>query len=95
MMIPFLSLALIALSSPAPAPSPQENRDVRPQYVFDRGIYPDTAKDGEPVCLKIRSYIFERNDGAAPKLVRETTCWSGKPRLHQAKTPKARLIPAN
>lgn len=47
------------------------------------------------VCLKMRVYWFERNDGSAPKLVRETTCSTARPYAKKASAPKARLIPAN
>jgi hypothetical protein len=50
---------------------------------------------GSPVCLKLRMYIFERNDDAAPKLVRETTCSTARPQLQRSKMPKVRLVPAN
>jgi hypothetical protein len=65
-------------------------------------IHPESAtisaKDLEParsgICYKIRAYIFERQDDAAPKFVRETTCPPVRPRLNRSEMPKARVIPA-
>jgi hypothetical protein len=65
-------------------------------------IHPESAtipaKDLEQprseVCYKIRAYIFERQDDAAPKFVRETTCPPARPRLNRSEMPKARPIPA-
>ena len=50
---------------------------------------------GQPICYKMRTYVFERNDGDAPKLVRETTCGPARPHVNRSKAPKVRLVPAN
>jgi hypothetical protein len=55
----------------------------------------DVLQRRSDVCYKIRAYIFERNDGAAPTLVRETTCPPARPHLNRSEMPKARVVPAN
>jgi hypothetical protein len=47
------------------------------------------------VCFAIRSYVFERQDGKAPVLVRTTTCTPASTiqRRQVANPPKARLVP--
>ncbi len=54
----------------------------------------DLPGDRPGICYKIRAYIFERSDDAAPKLVGETTCPAVRPRLNRSQMPKARVIPA-
>jgi hypothetical protein len=88
MIVPFLSLALLALASPAPSWQIASSQ-------VQSSIYSGAPDSGHAVCFKMRSYIFERNDDAAPKLVRETTCSSVRPRLNRSKMPKARIVPAN
>lgn len=55
----------------------------------------DVLQRRSGICYKIRAYIFERNDDAAPTLVRETTCPPVRPRLNRSEMPKARVIPAH
>ncbi len=58
--------------------------------------YPLDSQTGNDVCFKLRVYLFQRYDDAAPTFVRETTCTTARPYLHRTrKAPKARLIPAN
>jgi hypothetical protein len=89
--------ALFALAVPSsePVQRPETSKD---NQVIEFNQYPialPQTDSGPSVCLKLRMYIFERNDGDAPKFVRETTCGPVRPRLRQSKFPKARLIPAN
>jgi len=84
----FLPFAFLALASS----SPQMPASTTPtSFEFTTGA----ADSGPAVCYKMRSYIFARNDDAAPKLVRETTCSTARPRLNRSKMPKARIVPAN
>jgi hypothetical protein len=93
MISSFLSLAFLAITFPAVAPQPVSNDSVHAQNpIVTQADLPDSQS---PVCYKIRSYIFERNDDAAPKLVRETTCSNARPHLNRSKTPQARIVPAN
>lgn len=84
----FLPLAFLALASS----SPQTPASTAPTSL---GYTAGAADSGPAVCYKMRSYIFARNDDAAPKLVRETTCSTARPRLNRSKLPKARIVPAN
>jgi hypothetical protein len=43
---------------------------------MDRIALPPLAFDAS-TCFTIRSYVFHRNDGQAPKLVNTTTCTPG------------------
>lgn len=47
------------------------------------------------LCFAIRSYVFERQDGNAPVLVRTSTCTPASTiqRRQVADPPKARLVP--
>ena len=49
----------------------------------------------QTLCLKIRSYIFERRDGEAPRLVGMTTCTpSTKFTTKRAESPQWGVYPA-
>lgn len=89
--------AIVALGAFAAPASPNATTVSQPLTSMNDpiAISPSSAGSGAPVCLKLRMYIFERNDDAAPKLVRETTCSTARPQLQRSKTPKAKLIPAN
>jgi hypothetical protein len=47
------------------------------------------------LCFAIRSYVFERQDGNAPVLVRTSTCTPASTiqRRQVANPPPARLVP--
>ena len=96
-MLHALLLPTFLLITSAFQPPAQSAPDApSPQQTFDPiAVNTDSSQNGNPVCLKMRVYLFERNDGDAPKLVRETTCTTVRPYLHKTKAPKARLIPAN
>lgn len=86
-----LPVAFLALAAPAnsaqfanPAPVLQDNIVLNPAV----------GDPGAKVCLKLRVYQFERNDGQAPRLVRETTCTTVRPFLKRTEMPKAKFVPA-
>ncbi len=85
----FLPLAFLALASSSSPQTPAITRQASLEFTTG------AADSGPAVCYKMRSYIFARNDDAAPKLVRETTCSTARPRLNRSKSPKARIVPAN
>jgi hypothetical protein len=90
----FFALALSPSQSFQGPPTSKDNKVV--EFKQDPIALPEmTPNSGTAVCLKMRMFIFERSDDAAPKFVRETTCGPMRPRLHQSKQPKARLVPAN
>lgn len=92
MISSFVLPAVLALTLPVTSPKNTNTPILYPTQISDAA----TAHDREPaVCYKMRTYIFERNDGDAPKFVRETSCGPERPRMNRSKTPKARLIPAN
>jgi hypothetical protein len=97
MISSFLLPAVLALGATATPASPNTNAVSQPLPATNDpiAISQQSADAGAEVCLKLRMYIFERNDGAAPKLVRETTCSTARPQLQRSKMPKAKLIPAN
>lgn len=89
LMLPLAALVLIG--------GPQEQNPAVPAAPVSNESMTLTRTAGDaagPVCYKMRTYIFERNDGAAPKLVRETTCPPVHPRVSRSNTT-ARIIPAN
>ena len=101
----FLPVLLLALSQPAETPqTAQAQPDSSAIRVFsvqsgdkDRQEAPspfdDMAQTGTDVktCFTMRSYYFQRQDDAAPKPVRMTTCESS----HKVQQKKAKLVPAN
>ncbi len=87
LILPFAALALIG-----PAPNPNAAAQPAPATNDPMQITQNLSNSAAPVCYKIRAYIFERNDGAAPRLARETTCPPVHPKLNRA---KAKLVPAN
>lgn len=94
MFSPLLLPAVLALATPSaqvavPAASPFTPTGDR------IAITQSVADSAQPICYKMRTYIFERNDDAAPKFVRETTCGPARPRLNRSRMPKVRLVPAN
>lgn len=93
-MLHILPLALLAL---LPVNPPPGDAAIQPAPATgDPIVFTQTARNADQsICYKIRAFIFERNDGAAPKLVRETTCPRAKPRMERSKTPQPRMIPAN
>lgn len=90
-LVPALIAVALANSVPAQPASPSHSQ-MQPDA--DPMIVRTNPNEGVPVCLKLRVYHFERNDGAAPKFVRETTCSTVRPYLHKTRAPKARLVPA-
>ena len=87
----FLAAVLPANQAPT-----QSQRQSASQMLTDPIAVQTEIPDGSaPVCLKMRVYQFERNDGDAPRLVRETTCTTLRPFAKKAKAPHARIIPAN
>lgn len=56
----------------------------------------DQVQSENNTCFAIRSYIFKREDGQAPELVRTVTCTPART-LQERRIghPRARLIPAN
>lgn len=95
-----LPLALLAFTAPA-TPAPQTTDSSQPTEAIqgpepagDSIFLSPSTGNSAPVCLKLRVYLFERNDGEAPKLVGEKTCTTTRPELKRSKMPKARLIPA-
>ncbi len=91
----FLAPALVVLASASPAPiASQPQPAASPTQVSDFTLRSGSA-ERDSICYKMRTYIFERNDGDAPRLVRETTCPPVKPKLNHSRLPKARIIPAD
>jgi hypothetical protein len=90
-----LPIAFLVTIPSQPSTQRAQNQNPANQNFDSIALYPDASQSGTPVCLKMRVYYFERNDGDAPRFVRETTCSTARPSLHKAKHPKARLIPAN
>ena len=88
-MLHILPLAVLALTTSTPV----ANSDVQPVGNPDSIQITDRRATPGPVCFKMRTYIFERNDGAAPKLVRETTCSPGMPSMQRAKPLTPRFVP--
>ncbi|HEY3928023.1 MAG TPA: hypothetical protein VGL89_06600 [Candidatus Koribacter sp.] len=89
LLLPFAALALVGApqgQSAAPQAVPVTNDPIT--------LTRSAGDAAQPVCYKMRTYIFERNDGAAPILVRATTCPLVHPRVNRANT-RARIIPAN
>ena len=91
----FLPIALLAVAASTTNPQPTDTQNSLSNNSWDPIGIQSPAPDSHAVCLKMRVYWFERNDGSAPKLVRETTCSTMRPFAKKAKMPKARLIPAN
>jgi hypothetical protein len=61
---------------------------------FDSPMVVSPGSSDQNTCWFIRSYIFERNDGEAPVLKRETVCTPSKANsLQRAKQRPARLVP--
>jgi hypothetical protein len=92
MICTFLLPALLSLTLPArstaTAPVPTMNSSQT------SGAVSSVSLDWQPaVCYKMRTYIFERNDGDALKFVRETTCGPVRPRVIRSKMPKAKFVP--
>lgn len=91
----FLVPALLAAGAASQSPQVPETQP----FIIHPESTTVSAKDllgrRSGVCYKIRAYIFERRDNAAPKLVRETTCPPVRPHLDRSEAPKARAIPAN
>jgi hypothetical protein len=93
LLLPSLFLAAVI---PAGQTQPQNQHQTASQPLSDPIAIQTEVPDGSaPVCLKMRVYQFARNDGDAPRLVRETTCTTARPFAKKAKAPRARLIPAN
>ncbi len=86
----FLAPALLALASYAGSPASSPAASFVPEQTGVTTTQPRSA-----VCYKMRTYIFERHDDAAPKLIRETTCSPVRPILKRSQMPKARIVPAN
>ncbi|WP_041855875.1 hypothetical protein [Candidatus Korobacter versatilis] len=87
---------LLAITLPLqPQIQPAQKTDAAGLSIRQIGNLSADSQSGNDVCFKMRVYLFERNDDAAPTLVRETTCTTVRPFLHKTKAPKARLIPAN
>lgn len=96
MLSVFLPLALLAAAGASANSQPADPQNQFGNNSWDPIAIQSPAPDPQhAVCLKMRVYWFERNDGDAPKLVRETTCSTARPYAKKAKAPKARLIPAN
>lgn len=95
MSLPLVPAILaLALANSVPAPS-TGTPQAQPEQSADSMLVQTDSASGVPVCLKLRVYHFQRNDGDAPKLVRETTCTTVRPYLRKTRTPKARLVPAD
>jgi hypothetical protein len=92
-LLPTLFLAAVLPANQAPAQHQPEA--AAPKLSDPIAIQTEVPDGSAPVCLKLRVYQFARNDGEAPRLVRETTCTTARPFAKKAKAPKARLIPAN
>lgn len=95
-MFSILPLALLAAAG---ATANRQSADPQ-SYPANKSWDPIAIESPAPdpqhvVCLKMRVYWFERNDGKAPKMVRETTCSTVRPYAKKASAPKARLIPTN
>ena len=91
----FLAPALVVLSSVSSTPNTSQPQPAAtPSQVSDFASLSGSS-ERDNVCYKMRTYIFERNDGDAPKLVRETTCSPVRPKLNRSRMPRARMIPAN
>ena len=92
-MVSFLVPAVLALAVSA-ASQAGTTSDKRPTVDPANVLNSRTGAEGrDAVCYKMRTYIFERNDDAAPKLVRETTCPPVRPHLNKSHA-RARMIPA-
>ena len=96
-------LAQMSIESKAQQNGPAEALDFRtqslPQFKSEvkdlrrRTLEPRLQSD---MCFAIRSYVFHREDGQAPKLVNTTTCTPASTlrTLQTSPAPPARLVPA-
>jgi hypothetical protein len=92
-LLPSLFLAAVLPANQAPT---QNQHQAATQTLSDPiAIQTEVPEGSAPVCLKLRVYQFQRNDGDAPRLMRESTCTTVRPFAKKAKAPRARLIPAN
>jgi hypothetical protein len=62
---------------------------------FGRTVRRSDPGEGPIVCLKMRSYYFERRDGLAPEFVGMTTCDPSSVRSLKKVDRPAHLEPAN
>ena len=63
------------------------------QMKMDRMVLPPLPYNAS-TCFTVRSYVFHRNDGQAPKLVNTTTCTPGNTLRTLQVSPPSRLVPA-
>ena len=91
----FLAPALVVLASVSSAPVASQPQPAGTPIQVSDFTFQNGSAERDNICYKMRTYIFERNDGDAPKLVRETTCSPIKPKLNHSRLPKARMIPAD
>ena len=81
-----------------PPLSTQADREAKMQQARERAQQAATQALANPghVCFAIRSYIFKREDGLAPVLVKTTTCTEAIPWLDRvSKPPRVKLVPAD
>ncbi len=90
----FLAPAFLSLAAASAGQPENTQTKMLPDQAGTFSVQHDQGPRDQ-VCYKMRTYIFARNDGAAPKLVRETTCPPARPRLNRSNVPQARAIPAN
>jgi hypothetical protein len=93
LILPSLFLAAVLPASPTPTSS--QHQTASNTLNDPIAIQTEIPDRSSPVCLKMRVYQFERNDGEAPRLMRETTCTTVRPFAKKAKMPRARVIPAD
>jgi hypothetical protein len=91
----FLAPALVVLASVSSAPVASQSQPAATPTRLSDFTFQSGSEERDNICYKMRTYIFERNDGDAPRLVRETTCPPAKPKLNRSRLPKARMIPAD
>ncbi len=88
--LPEFSVSMNAPQQKAPAP----DQDFRTRKLPEFRTAGDQMKSD--LCFTMRSYVFHREDGQAPKLVNTTTCTPASTlrRLQTSPAPPVRLVPA-